>query len=74
MAMVHCLIRTTAVVHVLVVVDTKKNLVLGGLSDGTFCEILQAMAPTHVETVHRASLFQIESNLDWQLFFVVSRL
>ena len=28
------------------------------------CDILQAMAPTNVETVHQNSLFHIESNLD----------
>ena len=33
-----------------------------------------AMTLTYVETVQQTSLFYIESDLDWQLLFVVSRL
>ena len=42
----------------------KKFLPLGGLGEGKLCDILQAMAPTNVKTVHQTSLFHIESNLD----------
>ena len=37
---------------------------LGELHEDKLCDILQAMAPTNVETVHQTSLFQIESNPD----------
>ena len=64
-ALVHCLTITAqftaAFVHILVVVDTKSFLALGGLHKDKLCDILQQW---HVETVHHASLFHIESNLD----------
>ena len=44
--------------------DTKCFLALGRLHKGKLYDILQAMAPTNVETVHQTSLFHIESNLD----------
>ena len=44
--------------------DTKSFLALGGLHEDKLGDILQAMAPTNVETVHQASLFHIESNPD----------
>ena len=44
--------------------DTKRFLALGGLYEDKLCDILQAMAPTNVRTVHQTSLFHIESNLD----------
>ena len=43
---------------------TKGFLCLGGLHEDTLCDILQAMAPTNVKTVHQTSLLHIESNLD----------
>ena len=44
--------------------DTKSGLALGGLHQDKLCDILRAMAPTNVETVHQTSLLHIESNLD----------
>ena len=44
--------------------DTKRFLALGGLHQDKLCDILQAMAPTNVETVYQNFLFHIESNLD----------
>ena len=55
--------------HILVVVDIKSFPAVGGLHEDTLRDILQAMAPTYVETIHQTSLFHIESNLDWQLLF-----
>ena len=67
-ALVYCLTDTAqftpAFVHILVV-DTKKNLAFETLQEDKLCDILQAMALTHVETVHQASLFHIERSLDW---------
>ena len=37
---------------------------IGGLHEDKLCDILQAMAPTNVGTVHQTSLFHIESNHD----------
>ena len=42
----------------------KKFQALGALHEDKLCYILQALAPTNVETVHQTSLFHIESNLD----------
>ena len=44
--------------------DTKRFLALGGLHEGMSCGILQAMAPTNVETVFQTSSFHIESYSD----------
>ena len=44
--------------------DTKSFLALGGLHEDKLCDILQAMAPTSIKTVHQTSLFHIESNSD----------
>ena len=43
---------------------TKRFLALGGLHEDQSCDILQAMAPTNVETAHQTSSFHIQSNLD----------
>ena len=44
--------------------ETKSFLALGGLQEDKLCDILQAMAPTYIETVHQTSLLHIECNLD----------
>ena len=44
--------------------DTKSFLALGGLQEDKLCDILRAMAPTYIETVHQTSLLHIECNLD----------
>ena len=48
--------------------DTKRflalNYTVGGLHEDKLYDILQAMAPTNVKTVHQTSLFHIENNLD----------
>ena len=41
--------------------DTQSFL---ALLEDKLCDILQAMAPTNVETVHQTSMFHIESNPD----------
>ena len=44
--------------------DTKSFLALGGLHKDKLCDILQATAPTNIETVHQKPLLYIERNLD----------
>ena len=44
--------------------DTKRFLALGGLHNDKLCDILQAVAPTNVKTVHQTLLLHTESNLD----------
>ena len=39
-------------------------LALRGLYEDKLCDILQAMAPTNVETLRQTSVFHIESNPD----------
>ena len=56
---------TAAFVHILViVVDTITFLALERLYEDKLCDILQAIEPTHVETIHQIFLIHIESNLD----------
>ena len=69
---------TVALIHILTfiapfiapfTVDTTSFLSLREIHKDYLCDILQEMAPTHVETVHQFFLFQFESYLDWQLLF-----
>ena len=39
-------------------------LTIGGLHEDKLCDILLAMVPTNIQTIHQTSSLHIESNLD----------